>query len=162
MSTTTCPPLPDYLTLRKENLQKIQKYYNELLNDYSLLIKNTNEASSAQGLIGNYHTQLNSAAVGLVDNLNKTIDLVTEQHTNLEDNNKLVVANRQRLTQLKKDIKNLSVENEARRKNAAETHNNTKVTSYWHIGFLVGNILLLLIAVGLLIWSFISSTSASQ
>jgi hypothetical protein len=155
MSTTTCPPLPDYLTLRKENLVKIQKYYTELLKGYSGL--KADNLSNAQNLVGTYHTQLNSAAVGLVDNLNKTIDLVTEQHTSLDENNKLVVANRQRLTQLKKDIKSLSAENDARRKNAAETHDNTKVTSYWHIGFLVGNILLLLVAVGLLILSFMST-----
>lgn len=155
MSTTTCPPIPDYLTLRKENLTKIQKYYNELLKDYSGL-KGDN-LTNAQNLVGSYHTQLNSAAAGLVDNLNKTIDLVTEQHNNLDENRNLVVANRQRLTQLKKDIKTLGAENEARRKNVAETHDNTIVTSYWHIGFLVGNILLLLIAIGLLIWSFMTT-----
>jgi len=155
MSTTTCPQLPDYLTLRKENLEQIQKYYNELLKDYGGL-KGDN-LSNAQNLVGSYHTQLNSAAVGLVDNLNKTFDLVTEQHDNLEENKNLVVANRNRLTQLKKDIKTLGAENDARRKNTLETRNNTKTTSYWHIGFLVGNILLLLIAVGLLIWSFMST-----
>ena len=152
MSTTTCPPLPDYLTLRKENLTKIQKYYNELLKDYSGL-KGDN-MNAAKPLIASYNTQLNSAAQGLVDNLNKTIDLITEQNTNLEENNKLVVANRQRLTQLKKDIKNLTVENDARRKNVADTHNSTTTTGYWHIGFLVINILLLLVAVGILIWLF--------
>ena len=156
MSTTTCPPIPDYLTLRKENLTKIQKYYNELLKDYSGL-KGDN-LTNAQNLVGSYHSQLNSAAAGLVDNLNKTIDLVTEQYNNLDENKNLVVANRQRLTQLKKEIKTLGTENEARRKNAAETHDNTKVTGYWHIGFLVGNILLLLIAIGLLIWSFMTTT----
>jgi septal ring factor EnvC (AmiA/AmiB activator) len=152
MSTTTCPPLPDYLTLRKENLAKIQTYYSKLLGEYDAL--KGNNMSSAKNLISSYNTQLNSAAEGLVDNLNKTLDLITEQHKNLEENQNLVVANRQRLTQLKKDIKNLTVENDARRKNVADTHDSTKNTEYWHIGFLIGNIILLLLAVGILIWLF--------
>lgn len=159
MSTTTCPPLPDYLTLRKANLQKIQEYYNELLNDYSGL-KGDN-LSNAQNLVGTYHTQLNAAAKGLVENLNNTIDLVAEQQTNLDDNKSLVVANRQRLTQLKKSIKNLTVENEARRKNTSDTHNDTIVTNYWHIGFLIINILLLVISIGLIIQLFLNNQPTS-
>jgi len=157
MSTTTCPPLPDYLTLRKQNLTKIQTYYSKLLGEYDGL--KGNNMSAAKNLISSYNTQLNSAAEGLVDNLNKTLDLITEQHKNLEENQNLVVANRQRLTQLKKDIKNLTVENDARRKNVADTHDSTKTTEYWHIGFLVGNIILLLLAVGILIWLFMKPDS---
>jgi len=154
MSTTTCPPLPDYLTLRKENLAKIQKYYNELLNDYNGLGGANMDA--AQPLISSYNNQLNSAAKELVDNLNKTQDMVFEQHKNLEDNQNLILANRQRLTQLKKETKRLTAENEARQKNASDTQAQTTTTRYWHTGFLIGNILLLVVAIILLVWMFMS------
>lgn len=155
MSTTTCPPIPDYQTLRKENLSKIQKYYSELLNDYSGL--GSSDMTAAQPLINSYNTQLNTAAKELVNNLNKTIDLVSEQHTNLEENNNLVVANRQRLSQLKKDIKSAVSENEARHKNSQDTINTTRALGYWHTGYLIINILLLLAAVGILIWLFLTT-----
>ncbi len=154
MSTTTCPPLPDYLTLRKENLAKIQKYYSELLNDYNGLGGSNMDA--AQPLISSYNSQLNTAAAELINNLNKTQDMVVEQHTNLDNNNKLILANRQRLTQLKKDIKKLTSENEARQKNAKDTQTQTTNTRYWHTGFLIGNILLLVVAIVLLVWMFMN------
>ena len=155
MSTTTCPPIPDYQTLRKDNLSKIQKYYSELLNDYSGL-GSSSDMTAAQPLINSYNTQLNTAAKALVDNLNKTIDLVSEQHSNLEENNNLAVANRQRLSQLKKNIKSAVSENEARHKNSLDTINTTRQLGYWHTGYLIINILLLLAAVGILIWLFLS------
>ena len=154
MSTTTCPPLPDYLSLRKENLAKIQKYYSELLNDYNGL--GGNNIDAAQPLISSYNTQLNSAATELINNLNQTQDMVFEQHKNLDDNQKLILANRQRLTQLKKDTKRLTADNDARQKNARDTHSQTTTTRYWHTGFLIANVLLLVIAIILLIWLFIS------
>ena len=153
MSTTTCPAIPDYQTLRKENLAKIQKYYSELLNDYSGL--GSSDMTSAQPLINSFNEQLNTAAKGLIDNLNKTIDLVNEQQKNLEENNNLVVANRQRLQQLKKDIKSVAAQNDARHKNSQDTINTTRTLSYWHSSYLIGNILLLLAAVGILIWLFL-------
>jgi hypothetical protein len=152
MSTTTCPPIPDYQTLRKENLIKIQKYYDELLKDYSGL--GGNDMNSAQNLISSYNIQLNSAAQELVNNLNKTIDLVSEQHSNLQDNNNLVVSNRHRLTQLKKDIKSLKIENEARQSNLQKIHKTTNTIGWWHIAYLIFNVLLLCIAIALVISLF--------
>ncbi len=153
MSTTTCPPIPDYQTLRKENLSKIQKYYSELLSGYSGL--GNNDMTNAQNLIANYNSQLNTAAKELVNNLNKTIDLVIEQQTNLDNNNNLVVANRQRLSQLKKDIKNLTSENEARRQNTQDTQLSTQNIAYWHTGYLWVNILLLITAIAIIIALFL-------
>jgi predicted ribosome quality control (RQC) complex YloA/Tae2 family protein len=154
MSTTTCPAIPDYQTLRKENLAKIQTYYSELLNDYSGL--GGSDMTAAQPLVNSYNTQLNTAAKELVDNLNKTIDLVAEQQKNLDENNSLVVANRQRIQQLKKDIKSAAAQNEARHKNSIDTINRTKELGYWHTGYLIINILLLLAAVGIIIWLFMA------
>jgi predicted phage tail protein len=153
MSTTTCPSIPDYQTLRKQNLAKIQKYYSELLNDYSGLAGN--DMNNTQNQIANYNTQLNTAAKELVNNLNKTLDLIVEQKANLDDNTNLVVANRQRLAQLKKEIKNLTAENEARRQNTLDTQTSTQTMSYWHTGYLWVNILLLIISIGIIISLFL-------
>ena len=153
MSTTICPPIPDYQTLRKENLAKIQKYYSELLSSYSGLA--SSDMTNAQNQIANYNSQLNTAAKELVNNLNKTIDLVIEQHTNLDDNNNLVVANRQRLSQLKKETKSLTAENEARRQNALDTQTSTQTMAYWHTGYLWVNILLLIASIAIIISLFL-------
>jgi hypothetical protein len=154
---TTCPPIPDYLTLRKQNLAQIEKYYDELLYAYVGLAGNNME--SAQNMLATYHNQLNAAAESLLNNLNTTIDLVSEQYSTIQENSDLVKQNRTRITQLKKDIKRLMAETEARQKNAVDTKESTIYTSYWHKGFLAISIILLLVCLGLLIWIFLKPSS---
>lgn len=154
---TTCPPIPDYSTLRKQNLAQIEKYYNELLKDYSGYA--SNNMASAQNMLANYHNQLNAAAEALLNNLNTTIDLVADQHTTIQENTSLVQQNRNRLAQLKSDIKKLSNETDAREQNAKDTRKSTKYTGYWHKGFLAINVILLLAAIGILIWIFLTPSS---
>ena len=156
---TTCPPIPDYLTLRKQNLEQIQNYYNQLLKDYSGYAGNN--MASAQNMLADYHNQFNAAAESLLNNLNTTLELVSEQHSTIQENSDLVTQNRNRLAQLKRDIKRLMAENDARHQNAIDTKKSTKYTGYWHKGFLALNIILLLVAIGLVIWIFLSSSSGN-
>ena len=144
----SCTNIPDYATLRKQNLDQINKYYNELLQSYAALGTGSN-LDNAQNLVNTYHNQMNSAGQELLSNLKNSIENVNQQYNTLHENKELTIANRKRMVTLRRDMKSLAAEADARRQNTEDNTKTTDTLNRWHLGYLSGNIILLLANAGI-------------
>ncbi len=159
MSTTECPKLPSYTELRKDKLDKIDKYFGEVLTNYSGLA--TSSASNVSNLIASYNNQLKTINNELINQLNTSLDGLAEQHATLKQKQELYDTNTTLLKNLKQAIKDKTVEESAKAKNASETTQVVDNTKLWHYIFMGVNIALLLINIGLLVYLYMVSAQSA-
>lgn len=151
--SASCPALPTYTELRTANLEKINKFYGDILKDYDGL---TTTASTANlpNLVTSYNNQLKEINKDLIRQLQGGLDGLAEQYETLKSKNKQYDDNYSTIKDLKQAIKDREVELSAKSKSASETATLTDSTRTWHMVFLGLNITLLLINIGILVYLF--------
>jgi hypothetical protein len=156
--SASCPALPTYTELRTANLEKINKFYGDVLKDYDGL---TTSASTANlpNLVTSYNNQLKEINKDLVRQLQGGLDRLAEQYDTLKAKNKQYDDNYATIKDLKQAIKDREVELSAKTKSASATAELTDSTRTWHMVFLGLNITLILINIGILAYLFYFAAS---
>ena len=151
--SASCPALPTYTELRTANLEKINKFYGDVLKDYNGLAT-TASTANLPNLVTSYNNQLKEINKDLIRQLQGGLDSLAEQYETLKAKNKQYDDNYATIKDLKQAIKDREVELSAKSKSASETAQLTDSTRTWHMVFLGLNITLLLINIGILVYLF--------
>jgi len=159
--------LPDYETLRNNNLKEINKYYNAILgkykNNYSSYLSKINSPDNDERqnaltqikpMVKSYNDHLIKINKEMIAKVNLTNDLLVKQKEEIDEKRRIVKTNYQKIDDLKEHNKMLRQENNSRSSNlhqSAELLNNNNYYKYGVIGL---NLLMLIIVVALLIYLF--------
>jgi len=167
--------IPDYTTLRQQNLDKINTYYNTLLSSYTQNYKDysTQSASSnvndrtyakttLQPKVQNYNTQIISVSQSMIDNVNQDTDLIMQQKNELLDKTRKIDTIMSNIQLLKDKDTEMTVLTGAR--NDSLTSSKTSAdemnfTTYFYIGI---NMLMVLCVIGIVIYLVYSNYSTTS
>ena len=92
-SSSSCNiAIPDYTTLRQQNMDKINTYYNSLLSSYTKNYKDYSNQSASTNVndrtyanatlkpkVQNSNTQLINVSQSMINNVNQDTDLIMQQ-----------------------------------------------------------------------------------
>lgn len=142
----SCPNLKPYNEVRIEKLQKINQYHK--LDDDSLLNKYqsfTGPTDNELAMKRNYKEQLDNLNKEMLSILNNDVNLLIEQHIELESKTKEVDSNDEFLKSIKDKIEQETVTSDARLKNNNEMLSLERNYRFYHNLLFYSNILVLLI-----------------
>lgn len=141
----SCPNLKTYDEVRLDKLTKINNYHNnELLSKYAQFSSGSaNDAVMKE----KYKRQLDTLNKQMLDLLSNDVDLLMEQHQELEQKTKEVNENKQVLIDIKREIEQARVSGDARTQNAAQMNNLQKKNKFYHNVYFYGNILIFLLII---------------
>ena len=185
MSTPTTAPteaasscniaIPDYKTLRLNNITKINDYYNTLLasytknyTDYSTdsVSGNTSDRINAETIlkpkVANYNTQIIKLSQSLIDSVNQDTDLILAQKDQLLKESQQVDTLINNINLLKDKDTEMTILSTSRNDSLTFTKSgsdNIQFMTYVYIGI---NILLVLIIIGLIIYMVYSNYTSSS
>lgn len=167
--------IPDYTTLRQQNLDKINTYYNSLLSSYTQNYKDYSNQSASSNVndrtyanttlkpkVQNYNTQLINVSQTMIDNVNQDTDLIMQQKNELLDKTHKIDTIMNNIQLLKDKDNEMTVLTQARNdslnssKHSAEDMN---FTTYIYIGI---NMLMVLCVIGIVIYLVYSNYSVSK
>jgi len=156
--------IPDYTTLRQQNIDKINKYYNDLLASYTTTYSDytTNSASSKTSdvqyadlklkpKVANYNSQMINLSQTMINNVNQDTDLIMDQKNQLQQKTSDISDMMNNIQLLKDKETEMSVLVNSRQDSLNSTKDGAEgieFTTYIYIGI---NILLVLIIIGLII-----------
>ena len=171
-SSSSCSiAIPNYETLRQQNINKINTYYNELLNsytssynDYATQSKGTkNDQNYANKVLlpkyTNNNTQLINLSHTMINNINQDMDLISAQKDELNVKNRKIDTIMNNIIMLKDKDSEMSVLTSSRSdslNSSDEGLNEINFYTYIYIGI---DILLVLLILGLVIYIVYSSFS---
>lgn len=142
----SCPNLKTYNEVRMEKLEKLNNYHTiELLNKYSQFTGITDNDSIMKQ---KYKAQLDKLNKQMLDILDNDVQLLLEQHNELELKTKEVKDNKELLLEIKKNIEKERVSRDARMENTNEMDLLQKDNKFYHSVYLYTNIV---IFIGLII-----------
>ena len=160
MSTTTthpatttkqsCPEIPTYEQLRQSNLNDIETYFNKLYTEYN---KASPVIDSEAVTLNKYEEQLDLLSEEMVNKLQDNLTATIEQHNVYTAKLKEIDDNRDKLRELKRVVKEETTMRDARKSSYGETQNYSDSKGNWHTGYILINVVLLLINIILLIKS---------
>ena len=101
MSDNTCEKLPTYREVRKENLSKITKYYNELMTGYEGISTSDNSRKREE-----HEATLDELSKSLIKKLLETNRQIMDLHADYEVKYTETETNRKNLRELKNNVKN--------------------------------------------------------
>ena len=170
-NTDSCQVLiPDYSVLRKDNIDKINTFYNTLLNSYTQnysdytkgnASNNINDRDNARTIlkpkVQDANNQIINLSQTMINSVNQDADLINAQKNNLSKKMSeidTIIAN---LTLLKDKDQEMTVLSTARDNSLSSTQSNTETiqfTTYIYIGICI---LMTLVIIGLIIYLVSSS-----
>tara|TARA_Y100000389_G_C17402654_1_gene486222 strand:- start:540 stop:1001 length:462 start_codon:yes stop_codon:yes gene_type:complete len=151
MSETKCNSLPSYEDQRKELMEKINTTYESIFSNYQQL-STTNERDNLP--IQKQEEKLEDLTEDLLNQLQRSVGIIIEQHKILEDKNEEYKKNKQNIAKHEQDIKDFSNSKKAREDSHLSTLQDVKNLKFRHNVYLVINVLLLLVSVGLLVYVY--------
>lgn len=151
MSETKCNSLPSYEDQRKELMEKINTTYESIFSNYQQL-STTNERDNLP--IQKQEEKLEELTEDLLNQLQRSVGIIIEQHKILEDKNEEYKKNKQNIAKYEQDIKDFSNSKKAREDSHLSTLQDVKNLKFRHNVYLVINVLLLLVSVGLLVYVY--------
>ena len=138
----SCPNLKTYNEVRMEKLEKINAYHNtELLSKYSQFTGITDNDTVMKE---KYKQQLDKLNKQMLDILDNDVQLLLEQHQELESKTSEVKRNKQVLIELKKNIEKERISRDARMENTNELALMEENNKYYHNVYLYTNIVIFL------------------
>ena len=138
----SCPNLKTYNEVRMEKLEKINAYHNtELLSKYSQFTGITDNDTVMKE---KYKQQLDKLNKQMLDILDNDVQLLLEQHQELESKTSEVKRNKQVLIELKKNIEKERISRDARMENTNELELMEENNKYYHNVYLYTNIVIFL------------------
>lgn len=156
----------NYETLRSQNLQKVQDYYNNVLskyttqyNDYLTKSASSDQADKDQANYMATEGVLPKMNLHLIDVINEMNSKVEEDVANLQiqqdkvdKDTKIILANRQLIDDLNRALKMKMTDVTKNNSSYVENNDDNVSNSHWEIFFIIINILLL----GGICWLFYS------
>ena len=143
-----CPNLKTYAEVRREKLEKINKYHTQdLLNNY---IQYTGFSANDETMKAKYKQQLETLNKEMLNILSNDVELLLEQHNELESKTHEVNNNKELIKQIKNEIETETVSSDARLQNTTEMEKLEKRHRTYHNLHFYGNILLFIIIITLL------------
>ena len=144
MSNNTCEKLPTYREVRKDNLDKITKYYNELISGYE------STPASDSNKREKHEQTLEDLSKSLINKLVESNQQIMNLHTDYEVKYNETETNRKNLRDLKNKIKNEKSLSSGSNQSYQNLHNKNKSLKKYNVFLLTINIIHLIINVCML------------
>lgn len=151
MSEAKCNTLPSYEDQRKALMDKINTTYNSIFSNYQQL-STTNERDKVP--IKKQEDKLEDLTEDLLNQLQRSVGLIVEQHKILEDKKNEHLKNKETITNYEQDIKDFGNSKKAREDSHLSTLQDVENLNFRHNVYLVINVVLLLVSVGLLVYVY--------
>ena len=175
-SSSSCNiAIPDYTTLRQQNMDKINTYYNSLLSSYTKNYKDYSNQSASTNVndrtyanatlkpkVQNSNTQLINVSQSMINNVNQDTDLIMQQKNELLEKTHKIDTIMNNIQLLKDKDNEMTVLSQAKSdslnssKTSAEDMN---FTTYIYIGI---NMLMVLCVIGIVIYLVYSNYAVSR
>ena len=162
--------IPDYSVLRKDNIDKINSFYNTLLNSYTKnysdytkgnASSNINDRTNANTIlkpkVQDANNQIINLSQTMINSVNQDADLINAQKNTLTQKMSQIDSVINNLSLLKDKDNEMTVLSAARNNSLSSTQNSTETmqfTTYIYIGICI---LITLIIIGLIIYLVYSS-----
>ena len=163
--------IPDYSVLRQTNIDKINEFYNSLLNTYtqnysdytkgnasSNINDRTNATTILKPKVQDANTQILNLSQTMINSVNQDTDLINIQKTTLTEKMSKIDSMISNLSLLKDKDNEMTVLSAARDDSLSSTQSSTEsmqFTTYIYIGICI---LITIIIVGLIIYLVYSSS----
>lgn len=153
--TTTangCDKMPTYEELRQQNLKEISTYFDTLYGEYNKFSPSITRDITA---MNKYEDQLDTLSEQMVNKLQENLTATIEQHNIYTAKLKELDENNANLKLLKQSVKDESVTRKARESTYDDTLKSREHKELWHRGYLIGNIILLLLNILGIVYAFV-------
>lgn len=147
-----CAKMPTYEELRQKNLSEIAGYFDTLYGEYNKFSPTVNRDVTA---MNKYEEQLDKLSEQMVNKLQENLTATIEQHNIYTAKLNELDENRANLKLLKQSVKDEYVTSKARESTYDDTLKSRETKELWHRGYLIGNILLLLLNIFGLVYAFV-------
>lgn len=165
--------LPNYKTLRQQNINKINDYYNNLLTNYTAnytsYVKqknslNVNDRAYAETTLKPktvaYNNQMIAISKAVINSVDQDTDLILDQKNQLQSKTAILDNLTDDIKLLKDKDNDLTILSNSRKDSLTSTKSTTedrKFTTYIYIGI---NIFLIFLIIGLIIYLVYSNYSS--
>jgi hypothetical protein len=156
--------IPDYNVLRLEKLNKINKYYNDLLSSYTKnytdystqkISANINDRTYAETTlkpkVSDYNQQMINVSKNLINTVNRDTDLIVDQKNQLKEKTKTVDDLKDDIKVLTLKDKELNIKTNADIDSLNNTKTGTKSLEFMNNVYIVLNIILLIVIIGMVV-----------
>lgn len=147
-----CDKMPTYEELRQQNLKEIATYFDTLYGEYNKFSPSVTRDVTA---MNKYEEQLDTLSEQMVNKLQENLTATIEQHNIYTAKLKEIEDNRANLKLLKQSVKDESVTSKARESTYDDTLKSRENKELWHRGYLIGNIILLLLNILGIVYAFV-------
>ena len=148
----SCDKMPTYEQLRQQNLKEISTYFDTLYGEYNKFSPSITRDVTA---MNKYEELLDTLSEQMVNKLQENLTATIEQHNIYTAKLKEVDENRANLKLLKQSVKDESVTRKARESTYDDTLKSREHKELWHRGYLIGNIVLLLLNILGIVYAFV-------
>jgi chromosome segregation ATPase len=148
----SCDKMPTYEELRQQNLKEIATYFDTLYGEYNKFSPSITRDVTA---MNKYEAQLDTLSEQMVNKLQENLTATIEQHNIYTAKLKEIEENRANLKLLKQTVKDESVTRKARESTYDDTLKSRENKELWHRGYLIGNIVLLLLNILGIVYAFV-------
>jgi hypothetical protein len=149
----------NYETLRSQNLQKVQDYYQQVLSTYTTqyndyLTKSTSESQADKDKAKYMITEgtlpkMNLHLIDIINQMNNTIEKditnLKAQQEKVKKDNQLILANRRLIDDLNTVLKQKTSDVNKNNTSYSETNNDNTNNWYWELFFITVNLIMLII-----------------
>lgn len=155
--------IPDYNVLRQEKLNKINKYYNDLLSSYTKnysdfstqkISANINDRTYAETTlkpkVSDYNQQMINVSKNLINTVNRDTDLIVDQKNQLKEKTKKVDDLKDDIKVLTVKDKELNIKTNADIDSLNNTKTGTKSLEFMNNVYIVLNIILLIVIISMI------------
>ncbi len=148
----SCDKIPTYEELRQQNLKEISTYFDTLYGEYNKFSPSISRDVTA---MNKYEGQLDILSEQMVNKLQENLTATIEQHNIYTAKLKEIEENRANLKLLKQSVKDETVTRRARESTYDDTLKSREGKELWHRGYLIGNIILLLLNILGIVYAFV-------
>ena len=146
MSNNTCEKLPTYKEVRKDNLSKITKYYNELISGYeSTSATDSNKREK-------HEETLDELSKSLIKKLVESNQQIMDLHADYEIKYSETETNRKKLRDLKNKIKSETSLSSGSNQSYENLHSKHKSFKKYNLLLLTANIIHLVINISVVMY----------
>ena len=159
--------LPDYETLRNNNLREINQHYNAILgqykNNYSSYLTKVNSSDNDERqnaltqikpMVKSHNDHLIKINKEMISKVNLTNDLLVKQKEEIDSKRQIIKNNYQKIDDLKQKNSSLKQNNNSRASNLQQNIDLMDSNRYYKYGMIGVNILMLIVIISLLIYLF--------
>lgn len=167
--------LPNYETLRQQNLTSINSYYKDLLAQYSSsytdYVKNSagnvNDRSYAETQLKPKTVDLNNQMITLnqqmIDSINEDDNNIIQLRNDLEMKKNKIEELNKNIRNLKKNSKNIDTNYKSRNDNLKNANQGLEDIKFWNWVYIAINVILICAIIGMIVYMiFFANTSSAN